>query len=163
MNKVILMGRLTADPELKTTPNGISVTSFSLAVDRNYVKQGGERKTDFINVVAWRQRAEFICKYFTKGQLIALDGSIETRQYVDKNGNNRTAFEVVVENAYFTGDRRGMQQGGYQGGYQQAGGYQQQSYQQSAPEPVPQESAGTYSSGTASDFEDMPLDDDLPF
>ena len=160
MNKVILMGRLTADPELKTTPNGISVTSFSLAVDRNYVKQGGERKTDFINVVAWRQRAEFICRDFTKGQLIALDGSIETRQYVDKNGNNRTAFEVVVENAYFTGDRRGMQQGG---GYQQQGGYQQNSYQPAAPEPIPQEDPSTYSSGSAGDFEDMPLDDDLPF
>ncbi len=160
MNKVILMGRLTADPELKTTPNGISVTSFSLAVDRNYVKQGGERKTDFINVVAWRQRAEFICRYFTKGQLIALDGSIETRQYVDKNGNNRTAFEVVVENAYFTGDRRGMQQGG---GYQQQGGYQQNSYQPATPEPIPQEDSSTYSSGSAGDFEDMPLDDDLPF
>lgn len=148
MNKVILMGRLTTDPELKTTPNGISVTSFSLAVDRNYVKQGSERKTDFINVVAWRQRAEFICKYFVKGQLIALDGSIETRAYVDKNGNNRTAFEVVVENAYFTGDKRG-------GG--QAGGYQ------SVPAPIPQEPVSAYSSGSAGDFEDMPLDEDLPF
>ena len=155
MNKVILMGRLTTDPELKTTPNGISVTSFSLAVDRNYVKQGSERKTDFINIVAWRQRAEFICKYFTKGQLIALDGSIETRTYVDKNGNNRTAFEVVVENAYFTGDKRNNQQGGYQS-YQPA-------YQQSAPAPIPQEGASAYSSGSAGDFEDMPLDEDLPF
>ncbi len=152
MNKVILMGRLTTDPELKTTPNGISVTSFSLAVDRNYVKQGSERKTDFINIVAWRQRAEFICKYFVKGQLIALDGSIETRSYVDKNGNNRTAFEVVVENAYFTGDRRNSSQGGYQA-----------SYQQSAPAPIPQEPASVYSSGSAGDFEDMPLDEDLPF
>ena len=163
MNKVILMGRLTSDPELKTTPNGISVTSFSLAVDRNYVKQGSERKTDFINIVAWRQRAEFICKYFTKGQLIALDGSIETRSYVDKIGNNRTAFEVVVENAYFTGDKRNSQQGGYQQ-YQPA--YQnsyQNSYQQSAPAPIPQEPASAYSSGSAGDFEDMPLDEDLPF
>lgn len=159
MNKVILMGRLTTDPELKTTPNGISVTSFSLAVDRNYVKQGSERKTDFINIVAWRQRAEFICKYFSKGQLIALDGSIETRSYVDKNGNNRTAFEVVVENAYFTGDKRNSQQGGYQQ-YQPA---YQNSYQQSAPAPIPQEPASTYSSGSAGDFEDMPLDEDLPF
>lgn len=147
MNKVILMGRLTSDPELKTTPNGVSVTSFSLAVDRNYVKQGGERKTDFINIVAWRQRAEFICKYFSKGQLIALDGSIETRTYVDKNGNNRTAFEVLVENAYFTGDKRA------QGDY----------HQQNAPSPIPQEPASTYASGDAGDFEDMPLDEDLPF
>ncbi len=146
------MGRLTADPELKTTPNGISVTSFSLAVDRNYVKQGSERKTDFINIVAWRQRAEFICKYFVKGQLIALEGSIETRSYVDKNGNNRTAFEVVVENAYFTGDRRNSPQGTYQGAYQSG-----------AAAPIPQEPASVYSSGSAGDFEDMPLDEDLPF
>nr|WP_305119656.1 MULTISPECIES: single-stranded DNA-binding protein [unclassified Ruminococcus] len=159
MNKVILMGRLTTDPELKTTPNGTSVTSFSLAVDRNYVKQGEERKTDFINIVAWRQRAEFICKYFTKGQLIALEGSIETRSYVDKNGNNRTAFEVVVDNAYFTGDKRNSQQGGYQQ-YQPA---YQNSYQQSAPAPIPQAPASAYSSGSAGDFEDMPLDEDLPF
>lgn len=108
MNKVILMGRLTADPELKTTPSGISVTSFSIAVDRNYVKQGEERQADFINIVCWRQRAEFVCRYFTKGQLIALDGSIQTRQYQDKNGNNRTAFEVVADNVYFTGGPAAM-------------------------------------------------------
>ena len=143
MNKVILMGRLTADPELKTTPSGISVTSFSLAVDRKYAKQGEERKTDFINIVAWRQRAEFICKYFTKGQLIALDGSIETRSYVDKNGNNRTAFEVVAENVYFAGDKRSSQQGSNN----------QNTY----------EAAGEYQSGSADDFEDVPIEGDLPF
>ena len=135
MNKVILMGRLTADPELKTTPSGISVTSFSLAVDRKYAKQGEERKTDFINIVAWRQRAEFICKYFTKGQLIALDGSIETSSYVNKNGNNRTAFEVVAENVYFTGDKRNSQQSGNENAY----------------------------SEHANDFSEMPIDGDLPF
>ena len=135
MNKVILMGRLTADPELKTTPSGISVTSFSLAIDRKYAKQGEERKTDFINIVAWRQRAEFICKYFTKGQLIALDGSIETSSYVDKNGNNRTAFEVVAENVYFTGDKRNSQQSGNENAY----------------------------SEHANDFSEMPIDGDLPF
>ena len=156
-NFVVLTGRLTADPELKTTPNGIPVTSFSIAVSRRY-RSGEEQLTDFINIVAWRQRAEFICKYFSKGQLIALDGSIETRSYVDKNGNNRTAFEVVVENAYFTGDKRNSQQGGYQQ-YQQY----QPAYQQSAPAPIPQEPASAYSSGSAGDFEDMPLDEDLPF
>ena len=80
MNKVILMGRLTADPELKTTPSGVSVASFSIAVDRRYAKQGEERQTDFINIVCWRQKAEFVCKYFVKGQLIALEGSIQTRK-----------------------------------------------------------------------------------
>ncbi len=149
MNKVILMGRLTADPELKTTPSGISVTSFSIAVDRNYVKQGEERQADFINIVCWRQRAEFVCRYFTKGQLIALDGSIQTRQYQDKNGNNRTAFEVVADNVYFTGDRRNS-------GAAQGGGFAQPSAPAEAPAPA-------YTSGTTGDFEEMPLDDDLPF
>lgn len=135
MNKVILMGRLTADPELKTTPSGISVTSFSLAIDRKYAKQGEERKTDFINIVAWRQRAEFICKYFKKGQLIALDGSIETSSYVDKNGNNRTAFEVVAENVYFTGDKRSSPQSGNENSY----------------------------SDCTNDYSEMPIDGDLPF
>ena len=90
-NLVVLTGRLTADPELKTTPNGISVTSFSVAVSRPY-RSGEEAQTDFINIVAWRQRAEFICKYFTKGSMIGIEGSIQTRKYTDKNGNNRTAF-----------------------------------------------------------------------
>ena len=129
------MGRLTADPELKTTPSGISVTSFSLAIDRKYAKQGEERKTDFINIVAWRQRAEFICKYFSKGQLIALDGSIETSSYVDKNGNNRTAFEVVAENVYFTGDKRNSQQSVSESAY----------------------------SDYTNDYSEMPIDGDLPF
>lgn len=100
------MGRLTAEPEIKTTPSGVSVTSFSIAVERNYVKQSKERQVDFINIVCWGHRAEFVCRYFSKGQLIALDGSIQTRRYQDKNGNNRTAFEVVADNVYFTGDRR---------------------------------------------------------
>ena len=99
-NLAILTGRLTADPELKTTPNGVSVTSFSLAVNRNY-RVGEERETDFINIVAWRQTAEFIARYFRKGDLIGIEGSIQTRKYQDKNGNNRTAFEVVVNNAHF--------------------------------------------------------------
>ena len=87
-NLVVLTGRLTADPELKTTPNGTSVTSFSIAVDRRY-RSGEERQTDFINIVAWRTSAEFICKYFKKGSLIGIEGSIQTRRYQDKNGNNR--------------------------------------------------------------------------
>lgn len=104
-NLVVLTGRLTADPELKTTPTGVPVTSFSIAVNRNY-RSGEEQQTDFINIVAWRQRAEFICKYFTKGSLIGIEGSIQTRKYTDKNGNNRTAFEVVVNNAQFVESKR---------------------------------------------------------
>lgn len=104
-NLVVLTGRLTADPELKTTPNGIPVTSFSIAVNRNY-RAGEEQQTDFINIVAWRQRAEFITKYFKKGSMIGIEGSIQTRRYQDKNGNNRTAFEVVVNNAQFVESKR---------------------------------------------------------
>lgn len=104
-NLVVLTGRLTADPELKTTPSGISVTSFSIAVNRNY-KAGEEQQTDFINIVAWRQTAEFITRYFQKGSMIGIEGSIQTRKYQDKNGNNRTVFEVVVNNAQFVESKR---------------------------------------------------------
>ena len=99
LNKVILMGRFTAEPELKSTANGTSVTTFTLAVDRDYSKE--DKQTDFITCVAWRNTAEFIGKYFSKGQLVAVDGSIQTRSYTDKDGNKRTAFEVVVNQAYF--------------------------------------------------------------
>ncbi len=99
-NIVILSGRLTADPELKKTPNGTSVTTFSIAVSRRY-RSGEETQADFINLVAWRQTAEFITKYFKKGSMIGIEGAIQTRKYTDKNGNNRTAFEVVVNNAQF--------------------------------------------------------------
>lgn len=104
-NLVVLTGRLTADPELKTTANGIPVTTFSIAVDRRY-RSGEERQTDFINIVAWRQSAEFITKYFKKGNLIGIEGSIQTRRYQDKNGNNRTAFEVVASNVQFVESKR---------------------------------------------------------
>lgn len=100
LNVVVLTGRLTADPELKTTNNGTSVCSFSIAVDRRY-RSGEERQTDFINIVAWRSSAEFVSKYFKKGQMIAVEGSIQTRRYQDKDGNNRTAFEVVANNVQF--------------------------------------------------------------
>ena len=99
-NLVVLTGRLTADPELKTTPSGISVTSFSIAVERSY-KSGEERQTDFINIVAWRQTAEFIAHYFTKGAMIGIEGSIQMRKYQDKDGNTRTVFEVVANNVQF--------------------------------------------------------------
>ena len=109
LNVVALLGRLTADPELRTTPNGVSVATFTLAVDRSYAKQGEERQADFINCVAWRGIGEFISRYFQKGQLIAVDGSIQTRRYQDKNGSNRTAFEVVVKDASFAGSKPASQ------------------------------------------------------
>ena len=100
MNNVQLIGRLTADPELKHTQSGTACTRFSVAVDRR-VKQGEEKQTDFITIVAWQQRAEFICKYFSKGQKIALIGSIKTGSYTDRDGNKRNTFEVWAENVEF--------------------------------------------------------------
>ena len=104
-NIAILTGRLTGDPELKTTQNGISVCSFTMAVNRNR-RANEEQQADFINIVAWRQTAEFISKYFNKGSLIGIEGSIQTRKYTDKNGNNRIAFEVVANNAQFVESKK---------------------------------------------------------
>ncbi|MBU5419629.1 single-stranded DNA-binding protein [Acetanaerobacterium sp. MSJ-12] len=103
LNIAAIMGRLTADPELRQTPNNVPVTSFTVAVARSFVKQGQERQTDFINVVAWGKTAEFVCRYFKKGNLIAVDGSIQARKYQDKAGNNRTAVEIVAANVNFCG------------------------------------------------------------
>ena len=102
LNRIVLMGRLVADPELRQTPNGIFVASFRIAVDRNYQqKDTGEREADFINCVAWRQTGEFISRYFQKGRMIALEGSLQTRNYEDKTGARKTAYEVIVDQAYF--------------------------------------------------------------
>lgn len=109
LNVVAIMGRLVADPELRTTPQGTNVCSFRIACDRNFARQGEQRQADFIDIVAWRQQAEFVCKYFQKGSLIAIEGSLQTRQYQDKNGNNRTAVEVVANNINFAGSKTAMQ------------------------------------------------------
>lgn len=101
LNRAILMGRLTKDPTLRQTPNNVSVVTFTLAVERNYQADKNNKQADFINIVAWRHTAEFVSKYFTKGQLVAAEGSIQTRSYQDKDGNNRTAFEVVADQVYF--------------------------------------------------------------
>lgn len=106
LNKVILMGRFTRDPELKSTPQGVSTCSFSLAVDRDYVKQGEERKADFINCVAWRQTAEFIYKYFKKGSMVALEGSIQIRSWDDQDGKKRYATEVIVSQVCFAESKK---------------------------------------------------------
>lgn len=105
LNCAILMGRLVADPELKTTTNNVSVTSFRIAVDRDFQKQGEERQADFIDIVAWRQTADFVTRYFRKGSMIAVQGSIQTRQYEDKQGNKRTAVEIIAENVSFCGSK----------------------------------------------------------
>ncbi|MEE0967870.1 MAG: single-stranded DNA-binding protein [Clostridia bacterium] len=110
INITVLTGRLTSDVELKTTQNGVSVCSFSIAVDRKY-KQGEEKQADFINIVAWRGTAEFVSKHFSKGSAIGIEGSIQTRKYTDKNGNNRTAFEIVANNVHFIDSKR-SQSGG---------------------------------------------------
>ena len=101
LNSVCLMGRLTADPELKSTQSGVSVCSFRIAVDRTYQPKGQEKQTDFINIITWRSTAEFVSRYFRKGQLVAVQGSIQTGQYTDRDGNKRTAFDVVADNVFF--------------------------------------------------------------
>ena len=101
LNSVCLMGRLASDPELKTTPSGVSVCNFRIAVDRTYTPKGQEKQTDFINIVTWRGTAEFVSRYFRKGQLVAVRGSIQTSQYTDKDGNKRTSFDVVADNVFF--------------------------------------------------------------
>ncbi len=143
LNKVILMGRLTRDPELKYTPSNAAVCSFTIAVDRNFVRQGEQRATDFINCVAWRNQAEFLSKYFVKGQLLALSGNIQTRQYDDKDGKRVYVTEVVVDELHFA-ERKG--------------------------DSVPQTQTGTQAeakvqqtSAPADDFVLLPDDDELPF
>lgn len=104
LNNIILMGRLTADPELRTTNSGVNYCRFSIAVDRAYTK-GDDKKTDFFNCVAWRANGEFISRYFTKGQMIAVQGAMQQESYTDKDGNKRTSYTVNVEKASFTGSR----------------------------------------------------------
>ena len=148
MNSVCLMGRLTGDLELKTTQSGVSVTSFSVAVDRAYRSKDQERQTDFINCVAWRQTAEFISRYFHKGQRIALQGSLQSRTYTANDGSQRTAYEVVVDNAFFCESKGGNAAG--------APSYDSQ---------IPQypEAKPAFSTANSGDFEEILTDEDLPF
>ena len=111
-SKTIIMGRLTKDPELKQTPNGVSVCTFSVAVDRAYAPKGGERKADFYNVVAWRQTGEFVSRYFFKGSAILVEGSMECRYYEDKNSVKRQVWELVAGNVSFTGSKKESSGGG---------------------------------------------------
>ena len=144
INNVVLMGRLVATPELRNTQTGVAVTSFTLAVERSFARAGEQRQADFINCVAWRNSAEFISRYFQKGSMLAITGSLQTRNYEDKNGNKRTATEVIVDQASFCGSKAETGTSGY-----------------SAPSAMPE--APSFSTGSIGDFEEIAGDDDLPF
>lgn len=150
INVVAIMGRLVADPELKTTPAGINVCTFRIACDRSFVQQGQQRQADFIDVVAWRHNADFLCKYFAKGSMVAVQGCLQTRQYQDRNGNNRTAVEVVAESLSFAGSSKKP------GGQAVDDGGE-------APPSSRSDPASGYSQGSAEDFEIIEDSDDLPF
>lgn len=149
LNVVCLMGRLAADPELRHTQTQIPVTSFRIAVDRTFQPKGQDKQTDWIDIVAWRNTAEFVSRYFHKGSMIVVQGSIQTRSYSDKDGNKRTAFEVVADNVFFGESKRDS----------------------GAPAPfrtdsqVPQfsEAPPAFSTAGSGDFEEIVGDDELPF
>ena len=147
LNKIILMGRLTRDPELRRTGTGTAVTSFSLSVDRDFKSQSGEKETDFIDIVAWRSTAEFVSKYFTKGRMAVVEGRLQIRDWTDKDGGKRRSAEVVADNVYFGDSKR---DGGDSSGYSAA-----PAYKNAAP--------SNFNAG-GSDFAEIGEDDgELPF
>ena len=141
LNCAVIMGRLTSDPELKKTPSGVSVVRFNVAVDRNYAKQGEEKKTDFLKIVVWRQAAEFVCRYFSKGSMIAVQGAIETGSY-EKDGVKHYTFEIKADNVSFCEGKKSDGQSN------------------NSPQAEPQ---ATESAFNANDFTALADDDDLPF
>lgn len=148
LNRVIIMGRITQDLEIRQTPSGTAVLRFNVAVDRTS-KQGDEKQTDFISCIAWRQRAEFIAKYFSKGRMIALEGALRTGSYEDKNGVKHYTTDVNVDNVSFTGEKaQDSGNGGYQSGYNQ---------------PPANNNANHQALGDLSDFEDVISDGVLPW
>ena len=166
LNRAILMGRLVADPELRQTPNGVSVCSFRIAVDRNYSGRGGERQTDFLDIVAWRNTAEFVSRYFSKGKMIIVEGSVQSRSYEDKNGNKRTAVEIVADNCMF-GETKSASQN-YAASMAPAPAAApvaaEASETSSDSAGAPADGAVSYSSGDTGDFAAIDGDsDDLPF
>ncbi len=141
-NKVIMIGNLVADPELKQTPNGIAVTTFRIAVSRRFTRQGEQPQTDFFDIVAWRQTAEFVTRFFTKGRPILVCGSLQTRQWNDQNGNKRISYEIVADECTFVENRSAN------GGGREAPISEMPSY--SSPK-------------TDGSFEELSADDELPF
>lgn len=188
VNVVVIMGRLVADPELRTTQSGVSLTRFTVAVDRDYVSKDQERQCDFIDVIAWRRTAEFVCKYFHKGSMIAITGSLQTGSYEDKNGVRRKSVEVSADSVSFTGSKSESGNGNYNnnyGGnnynnnsygngnsygnnnsYGNANQYGGNSYNNAPSYPAPSQSsspAPAYSAGSDNAFQEIDADDDLPF
>lgn len=188
LNKVILMGRLTRDPEFRQTPSGVPVCRITVAIDRPYRKDQEERQADFINVTCWRSTAEFVSRYFNKGKMIIVEGSLRNNNYTDNNGVKHYSMEVQADNVSFGeskgasqggGDYSGGQQGGYGGGYQNGGGYnnnggyQGGGYQQnngyqnaSAPAAAPRPAApaqDAISIGDIGEFEEILSDGEVPF
>ena len=155
LNHIVLMGRLTRDPELRRTGSGVAVASFTLAVDRDFAAQGAEKETDFVDIVAWRSTAEFVSKYFTKGRMAVVTGRLQIRNWQDKEGNKRRSAEVVADNVYFGDSKR---DGAAPGGFDQ-----------SAPSYVNPFGSASYAAPAApaapvSDFAMLEGDDDqLPF
>ena len=185
LNRIILMGRLTRDPELRRTGSGTAVTSFSLAVDRDFKSQSGEKETDFIDIVAWRNTAEFVSKYFTKGRMAVVEGRLQIRDWTDKDGGKRRSAEVIADQVYFGDSKRDSDGGGYSNaGYASGGGYSGGYAAPSAPAPSgygapsggdqfaeakstpPSEGnadEGTLPPPPAGDLQDLDDDGELPF
>ena len=161
LNHIVLMGRLTRDPELRQTGSGISVASFTISVDRDYAAQGAEKETDFVDIVAWRGTADFVSKYFAKGRMAVVSGRLQIRNWQDKEGNKRRSAEVVADNVYFGDSKRDNADGGFK----QSQGYAQsfnQIPQQQPPQPAYQ--APQNVSAASSDFSMLSDDDpELPF
>ncbi|MDE5565129.1 MAG: single-stranded DNA-binding protein [Oscillospiraceae bacterium] len=175
-NRVILMGRLTRDPELRTTQSGISMCRFSIAVDRSY-KQGDEKQTDFFDITAWRQTAEFVSKWFSKGKLIHIEGKLQNKNYTDNNGVKHYSNIVIADNVAFCGDKSSGQQASnqtppsqnqqYQQGYQNQQPYTRQYEAQPAPQGYQQYHAQPVQQNTVlgnlDEFEEILSDGEVPF
>ncbi len=156
LNVVAIMGRLVADPELRTTKQGTNVCTFRIACERSYTPKGQQRQADFVDIVAWGKTAEFICKFFQKGSMIAMDGSLQTRNYQDKQGNKRTAVEVVANNISFAGAKAADKPAAAPYDQQTRNCIQQATAVQNAPQPA-------YMQGSMDDFSVINDTDDLSF
>lgn len=156
LNVVAIIGRLVADPELRTTQQGTNVCTFRIACERSYTPKGQQRQADFVDIVAWGKTAEFICKFFQKGSMIAVDGSLQTRQYQDKQGNKRTAVEVLANNISFAGAKAADKPAARDFDRQTQTYTHEAKTAQSAPQPA-------YTQGNMDDFAVISDTDDLPF